>query len=79
MSINKRRVLFYSSVKNMESFQTQKFYQIDLEILRNIGFDVILTNKTLIFFSFWKYDLSFIYFYRKTFTIQNIFNQRDLN
>ena len=79
MSINKRRVLFYSSVKNMESFQTQKFYQIDLEILRNIGFDVILTNKTLIFFSFWKYDLSFIYFYRKGLLvaiISKIFNKK---
>ncbi len=65
MMSKKNRVLFYSSVKNLESFQTQKFYQIDIELIKNLGYKIQLTNRILDFFYFWKYDLAFIYFYRK--------------
>lgn len=65
MIIKSNKVLFYSSVKNLESFQTQKFYQIDIELMRNLGYHVQVTNQVLAFFCFWNYDISFIYFYRK--------------
>lgn len=60
----KRNVLFYSSVKNMELFELQRFYLIDIQLLQCIGHKVIVTNKIYDFFKFWKYDISFLYFYR---------------
>lgn len=65
MKIKKNKVLFYSSVKNLESFQTQKFYLIDVELIKNLGYHVRLTNRIFDFFYFWNYDIAFIYFYRK--------------
>ena len=65
MIIKNNKVLFYSSVKNLESFETQKFYQIDIELMRNLGYHVQVTNQVLAFFCFWNYNISFIYFYRK--------------
>lgn len=58
------KILFFSSVKNTESFQTQRFYQIDIEILKELGYSVIATNRISDFLQFWKYDITFIYFYR---------------
>jgi len=58
------RILFYSSVKSKTLFETQKFYKIDIDILKNIGFNVYPTNRIADFFKFWYYDISFIYFYR---------------
>lgn len=60
----RENVLFYSSVKNFELFYLQRFYQIDIELLQSIGYNVIVTNKILDFLLFWKYDKSFLYFYR---------------
>ncbi|HEY5588374.1 MAG TPA: glycosyltransferase family 4 protein [Candidatus Paceibacterota bacterium] len=60
----KNRVLFYSSVSNIELFETQKFYKTDISILNDLDFKVLVTNKIWDFLFFWKYDLAFIYFYR---------------
>lgn len=65
MIIKKSKVLFYSSVKNLESFQTQKFYQVDIELIRGIGYEVQVTNRIADFLYFWNYNIAFIYFYRK--------------
>lgn len=61
---NKKRILFYASVNDMNLFHTQKFYCTDIRILSELGYDVITSNKILDFIFFWKYDVSFIYFYR---------------
>ena len=59
-----KKILFYSSVKNIESFKTQQFYCIDINLLRKCGNEVIVTNKIKPFLLS-KYDASFIYFYRR--------------
>lgn len=63
-NMNKKIILFYASVKDKELFHIQRFYQIDIELLKNLGYSVNLSNKVLDFCFFWKYDISFIYFYR---------------
>jgi glycosyltransferase involved in cell wall biosynthesis len=59
-----RRILFYASVKDVNLFSTQQFYVIDINLLKESGFDVRTTNRIRDFLFFWDYDLSFIYFYR---------------
>lgn len=61
------RILFYSSVKSVELFKTQRFYQVDIQILQNLGYDVAVTNKISDSLKFWKYDILFSYFYRYSF------------
>lgn len=56
----------------MRLFTTQKFYKIDIDILRELGFEVNVTNKILDFLFFWKYDIAFIYFYRYGFFVSAI-------
>lgn len=63
----RNRMIFYSSVESKSLFQTQRFYQVDIEILQRIGYDVILSNSILDAFKFWKYDVVFAYFYRYSF------------
>lgn len=63
----KNRMIFYSSVESKSLFQTQRFYQVDIEILQRMGYDVILSNNVLDAFKFWKYDLAFAYFFRYSF------------
>lgn len=60
-----KKIMFYSSIKKTELFETQKFYAIDIQLLRELGYTVVLTNKIWDFFKINKYDISFIYFYRK--------------
>lgn len=60
----KNRVIFYSSVINKELFHIQRFYHIDIELIKNLGYSVYESNKILDFCFFWKYDIAFIYFYR---------------
>lgn len=60
----KNRILFYSSVKSKSLFNTQRFYRIDIEILQNMGYDIILSNRIIDALWFWKYDIVFSYFYR---------------
>lgn len=59
-----KTVLFYSNVRSKDMFSIQRFYSIDIEILKNIGYNVKLSNTIFDFFKFWEYDLVFIYFYR---------------
>lgn len=60
----KKRILFYSSVKTKKMFSIQGFYRTDIQILKENGFQVLLSNHYWDFFLFWKYDVTFIYFYR---------------
>lgn len=60
----KNKIIFYSSVKNKELFHIQRFYHIDIEILKNMGYSVFESNKIFDFCFFWKYDIAFIYFYK---------------
>lgn len=59
--------MFYSSVGSLELFKTQKFYQIDIALLGDLGYDVSLSNRILDSLLFWKYDILFSYFYRYSF------------
>lgn len=59
----KKIILFYSSVKRIDLFYTQKFYSIDLNLLEDLGYEVILTNK-IHDFLIRRYDIAFIYFYK---------------
>ena len=63
---NKRNssVLFYASTKSKRLFSLQQFYKTDIELFRELGYNVLLSNHLIDFFCFWKYDISFIYFYR---------------
>jgi len=64
-----KTILFYSSVKDLSLFKTQKFYQIDIKILQELGFDIILSNKIHDALKFWKYDFVFGYFFRYSFFV----------
>ncbi len=60
----KKKILFYSSVKTKELFKIQRFYQIDIELLQELGYEVILSNSISDALLFWKYDLVYAYFYK---------------
>jgi len=62
----KNRLLFYSSVTNIDLFYVQRFYSIDIDLLTKCDFAVTLTNRKSSFLYFWKYDVSFFYFYKKS-------------
>lgn len=62
-----KKILFYSSVSDISLFNTQKFYKIDIDLLRELGFEVIPTNKRMEFLKFWKYNITFCYFYKWAF------------
>ena len=62
--IKKKHVLFYSSVKTKELFNIQRFYKTDIQILENLGYGVILSNRIIDACKFWRYDFVFAYFYR---------------
>lgn len=59
-----KRVLFYSSVKDISLMYIQKFYLLDKIILEQIGYKVTFTNSISDFFKWKKYDIVFVYFYR---------------
>lgn len=65
--MKKNKILFYSSVNNVDLFKIQRFYQIDIKILKDLGYDVITTNKISDSIKFWKYNILFSYFYRYSF------------
>jgi len=60
----KNRILFYSSVKSKRMFSVQGFYRTDIQILKENGYSILLSNHFWDFFFFWEYDIAFIYFYR---------------
>jgi glycosyltransferase involved in cell wall biosynthesis len=62
-----KTVLFYASVKTKKMFSIQGFYRTDIEILKKMGLNVKLSSSWIDFFLFWKYDISFLYFYRYSF------------
>lgn len=62
-----KTILFYSSVSSLNLFNTQKFYKIDIDILKKIGYNVLVSNKISDSLKFWKYDILFSYFYRYSF------------
>ena len=64
--MNKNRVLFFSSVSNPDLFRITGFYVLDIKALINAGFEVEVTNKFTSFLKFWKYDIAFLYFYKKS-------------
>jgi glycosyltransferase involved in cell wall biosynthesis len=59
----KKRVFFYAHVENLDLFTYTGFYQIDVQILKNLGYDVYTTNSILDFLKFYKYEITFIYFW----------------
>ena len=59
-----KTILFYSSVKTKKMFSIQEYYKIDILILRKLGYRVRISNSSIDFLQFWKYDFAFIYFYR---------------
>lgn len=61
------KVLFYSSVSDIDLFNTQFFYKADIQILKDLGYEVKVTNKISDFFYFNKYNIAFLYFYRYSF------------
>jgi glycosyltransferase involved in cell wall biosynthesis len=63
--MSKKTVLFYSSVKFLEDFNTQGFYREDIMILKRIGYNVVCTNKLNDFLHL-DYDMAFLYFYKKS-------------
>ena len=64
-----KRILFYSSIRDKELFNIQQFYRIDIQILEEIGYKVILSNKISDAWKFWSYDFVFAYFYRYAFFV----------
>jgi len=40
-----RRILFYSRVKNRKLFDSVGFYAVDIELLRELGYEVFTTNR----------------------------------
>lgn len=60
----KKKILFYSSVANKELFFVQQFYVVDINILKDLGYEIILSNSIAEAFRFWKYDFVFGYFYK---------------
>jgi hypothetical protein len=65
--MEKNRILFYSSVKDPKLFKLTGFYIEDLKALKRAGFNVQATNNPFTFFLFWKFDIGFFYFYKKSF------------
>jgi glycosyltransferase involved in cell wall biosynthesis len=64
-SNKRKRVLFYSSLNDFDLFRVTGFYSTDIEILKELDFDVVLSNSISNFLKFWNYDISFIYFWTK--------------
>lgn len=65
----KNRALFYSSIKDIELFNIQQFYRIDIQILEELGYEVVLSNSISEAWKFLKYDFVFAYFYRYSFFV----------
>ncbi|PTR01587.1 glycosyltransferase involved in cell wall biosynthesis [Mucilaginibacter yixingensis] len=62
--LKKKKVLFFSSVKDVQLFKVTGFYVEDIQVLKDGGFEVITTNKISDFLKFWTYDVAFLYFYK---------------
>jgi glycosyltransferase involved in cell wall biosynthesis len=58
-----KNILFYSPVKNLNLFGTQRFYRNDIDLLQSLGYEVILSNRVTDAFLIRRYDIAFIYFW----------------
>jgi len=47
-------------------FKLTGFYVEDIKVLEEAGYSVICTNKYVSYLKFWKYDIAFLYFYKKS-------------
>lgn len=65
--MKKNRILFYASVSDKKLFNLTGFYNIDIKALELSGYRIKTTNKIFPFVQFWNYDISFLYFYKKSF------------
>lgn len=65
----KKTILFYSSVKDKELFNIQRFYRTDIQIFEELGAHVLLSNRIADAWKFWQYDFVFAYFYRYSFFV----------
>lgn len=75
----KNIIYFYSSVKNIGLFHSQQFYRIDIQILEELGYKIVLVNKIYPFLYFWRYNISFLYFYKWSLfpaLISKLFNKK---
>lgn len=59
------RVLFFSSVKDVNLLRVTGFYSTDIRILNDLGYNVKLSCSFWDFLKFWQYDIAFIYFWSK--------------
>ena len=57
-------ILFYSHVKDVALFDDVSFYEQDIRALREMGFDVVVSNKVKDFFTV-KYDLVYIWWWSR--------------
>jgi glycosyltransferase involved in cell wall biosynthesis len=60
--MRKKVILF--RVKKISDL-VQRFYIIDINILREIGYEVKISSIWTDLFKFWAYDITFVYFYRR--------------
>jgi glycosyltransferase involved in cell wall biosynthesis len=61
-----KRLLFYASVSDARLFEITGFYKTDIQILRDLGYDVVPTNQISDFLNPRGYDVAFFYFYTKS-------------
>jgi glycosyltransferase involved in cell wall biosynthesis len=59
------KILFYSSVSDISQFKTHGFYVEDIEILKSLNIELVATNSILDFVLL-DYDISILYFYKKS-------------
>ena len=74
-----KKILFYSSVTSTDLFINQDFYAIDIAILKTLGYSVTTTNNWTDFLYSSKYDIAFLYFYKKSFLpglLSKFFNKK---
>lgn len=59
------KLLFFADIKDLSLFKTQKFFVNTVDILKRIGFDIVVTNNIL---DAWKleYDGLFCFFYKRS-------------
>lgn len=62
-----KKILFYSSISDLNMFKLTGFYVEDIKALNNAGYNVKTTNNPFLYLFFWNYNISYFYFYKKSF------------
>ena len=73
------KVFFYSNVSNISSFNLSKFYLDDINALNYLGYEVVVSNRIVKFFSVKNCNGVLIYFYSKGLilaVLSRIFNKK---